>query len=230
LVSIRPWLRAIGFMAALSGFLTLIFVVPAAALGIANRWEVWAAAALYLVFFTQGTGLRTVRHGEFEDRKRDRQIRSTAGKIAALVTAPGLLLAHWVSLHGLSLAPQSTGSVTPTAAAGVTLALLGLGVNVHATRTLGRFFDRLTIKDGHELITRGIYGIIRHPIYTSYLCLFFSFPLLTGSLWGTLAMAGVCAIWFGSRIPAEEAMLEEAFGDEYRRYKARTRRLIPFVL
>jgi len=239
LSSLRLWLRGFGFISALAGFLTLIFVVPAIVLGISDRWQVWAGAAFYLVFFTQGTGRRTVKHGEFADRKTDRQVRTGRGKFAAAVTVPGLLAAHWISLLSFS---RPFGASTESSSAiengfgipfvallGIGLALLGLFVNFLATRTLGRFFDRLAIKEGHELVTHGIYGLVRHPIYTSYLCLFFSFTLLTGSLAGAIVMAIVSMIWFGSRIPTEEAMLLEAFGEAYQDYMARTRRLIPFV-
>jgi protein-S-isoprenylcysteine O-methyltransferase Ste14 len=157
-------------------------------------------------------------------------VRSTAGKIAALITVPGLLAAHWVAIFTFSKLPAEGAGVAPVAALGLGLGLAGLAVNFLATRTLGRFFDRLAIKEGHELVTHGVYAWVRHPIYTSYLCLFFSFPLLLQSLWGVLGMGLVCLIWFGNRIPTEEAMLEEAFGEAYRSYKARTRRLIPFLL
>jgi len=217
-------------MAALAGLLSLIFVLPAAVLGSSGRWEVWAGFALYLLFFGVGTGLRTVRHGELARRKEDRQVRSAAGKVAAVVVLPGLLLAHWISLFTLSRNAAEGAGASPVALLGVGLALLGLGLNIRATRTLGRFFDRLAIKEGHELITQGVYGVVRHPIYTSYLCLFFSFPLLTRSAWGAVAMAAVSGIWFGTRIPAEEAMLEEAFGEEWRAYAKRTRRLIPWLI
>lgn len=199
-------------------------------LGISDRWQVWAGAGLYLVFFVQGTGLRTVRHGEFADRKKDRQVKSAGGKLAAFLTAPGLLLAHWISLYTFSRIGVLNVGLTPSTIAGIGLALLGMTLNFQSTRTLGRFFDRLAIKEGHELVTHGVYGWVRHPIYTSYLCLFFSFPLLTESALGAIAIGVVCAIWFGNRIPTEEAMLEEAFGEDYRAYKARTKRLIPFVL
>ena len=214
-------------------------MVPAIVLGISDRWQIWAGAAFYLIFFTQGTGLRTVKHGEFADRKTDRQVRTGKGRLAALLTAPGLLAAHWVSLFtfsrsfsdgiGSGSAIESSTGVPFFSILGIALALLGLLVNFLATRTLGRFFDRLAIKEGHELVMHGIYGLVRHPIYTSYLCLFFSFTLLTGSLAGAIVMAIVSMIWFGSRIPTEEAMLLEAFGEAYQDYMARTRRLIPFV-
>jgi protein-S-isoprenylcysteine O-methyltransferase Ste14 len=229
--SLRSGLRFLGFLAALAGILTLLFGVPAFAFGVSDRWQVWTAALLYFVFFTQGTGVRALRHGGLADRKRDRQVRSTGGRVAALLTLPGMLAAHAISIFSLSSVPADLRGGLPLAAvAGIGIALIGLAVNYQATRTLGRFFDRLAIQDAHTLVTHGIYGVVRHPIYSSYLCLFFSVPLLTQSLWGAFAMAGVSALWFGSRIPTEEAMLEETFGTAYRDYRARTRRLIPFVL
>ncbi len=229
LTPLSMWLRTAGFLAALAGILSLIMIVPAIALGVSDRWEVWAGALFYWVFFTQGTGLRAVRHGEFADRKRDRQVRSARGRFVAAITVPGLLLAHWISIAALAGSADVPGAMGFLAVAGVVLAFTGLVVNYTATRTLGRFFDRLTVKEGHELITHGIYGVVRHPIYTSYLCLFFSFPLVTGSLWGLVAMGLVCAIWFGNRIPTEEAMLEEAFGQAYQSYRESTKRLIPLI-
>lgn len=224
-------LRFFGFLAALAAILTLLFGVPAVAFGVSDRWEIWAGASLYFAFFTQGTIIRAVRHGAFADRKQDRQVRTAAGRLAAISTVPGLLLAHWVAIFTFSRIPDTAWvGVQPAAIAGIGLACAGLLLNFQATRTLGRFFDRLAIQQGHQLVTHGVYGVVRHPIYTSYLCLFFSFPLLTRSLWGALAMAAVCAVWFGNRIPTEEAMLEETFGDSYRSYRARTRRLIPFIL
>jgi len=228
---LRNGLRFVGFLAALAGILTLLFGVPALALGVADRWQVWVGAALYFVFFTQGTGVRALRHGGLADRKKDRQVRSAGGKLVAASTVPGLLLAHWASIFTFSRIPDGVSAgLSVAGVAGIGLALVGLAVNFQATRTLGRFFDRLAIQQGHQLITHGIYAVVRHPIYTSYLCLFFSVPLLTQSMWGGLAIGLVSAIWFGNRIPTEEAMLEETFGDAYRAYRSRTRRLIPFIL
>lgn len=222
-----PWVRGMGFVAALAGILSGIMLLPAALLGIGARWQVMGAMLLYLVFFVLGTGRRVMRHGDLAERKQDRQVRSRGGRFAFFALVLGMLAAHWLALF--TFAQQPASGFTVWSGLGLLLAAVGLGINQMAIRTLGRFFDRLAIKEDHELITQGVYSVIRHPIYTSYLCLFFSFTLLMQSLWGGLLMAVVCAIWFGSRIPLEEAMLEENFGGAYRDYKARTKRLIPFV-
>jgi len=94
---------------------------------------------------------------------------------------------------------------------------------------LGRRFSGLVaIQSGHTLVTTGIYQLIRHP---SYLGL-----LLTGIGWacGFRSGAGLVLLAFILppllfRIRAEERLLENQFGDEYRAYTSRTSRLIPGI-
>ena len=102
-------------------------------------------------------------------------------------------------------------------------------VNQVAIKTLGKFFDRLTIKVDHQLVTDGIYSVVRHPIYTSYILLFLGFCTMLQSLWGSGLFLATCAIWFGNRITIEERMLEERFGEEYQSYCQQTKRLFPYV-
>ena len=61
-----------------------------------------------------------------------------------------------------------------------------------------------------------IYGIIRHPIYTSYLLVFGGYCVLLQSWPAILLLIADCAIWFGNRIQIEERMLAEEFGDATR--------------
>ncbi|MEM9214326.1 MAG: isoprenylcysteine carboxylmethyltransferase family protein [Cyanobacteria bacterium P01_F01_bin.150] len=98
-----------------------------------------------------------------------------------------------------------------------------------AISTLGKFFDRLTIKVDHQLVTDGIYGSIRHPIYTSYILLFLGFCTMVQSLWGLGLLLATCIVWFGNRIAIEEKMLEEEFGEAYQSYCKQTKRLFPYV-
>jgi protein-S-isoprenylcysteine O-methyltransferase Ste14 len=103
-------------------------------------------------------------------------------------------------------------------------------VGILAWRTLGRFYvpDPEVLPE-QRLITDGIYRHLRHPMYTAALLWVVGFPLVIRSGWGTLV--GILfigpAIWL--RIREEEAMLLEAFGDEYRRYQACTWRLVPLL-
>lgn len=79
----------------------------------------------------------------------------------------------------------------------------------------------------HRLITSGIYGRIRHPLYASLILWAVAQPvLLQNAIAGWVGPIAVALIWL-VRVPAEEKMLRERFGDVYLQYAGRTGRLIP---
>lgn len=81
---------------------------------------------------------------------------------------------------------------------------------------------------GQKVISTGVYGIVRHPMYAGAVLLFFSAPLLLGSVYG-LALGVVLIVTIASRSVGEEAMLKEEL-DGYRDYMQRVKwRIIPFV-
>ncbi len=112
---------------------------------------------------------------------------------------------------------------------GVAVYALGGVLRLAPVFVLGRRFSGLVaIQPDHQLVTDGIYGVIRHP---SYLGLF-----VNALGWGLAFRAGVGVIIAVlmlvvviARINAEERLLGETFGGEYAAYRARTWRLIPYV-
>jgi protein-S-isoprenylcysteine O-methyltransferase Ste14 len=97
-------------------------------------------------------------------------------------------------------------------------------------KALGRMWSvSLQLKEEHTLITSGIYRRLRHPMYTAFWMMALAQALLLPN-WvaGISGLVGFGFLFF-SRIGPEERMMEEAFGEEYRAYKARTNRIIPFV-
>ncbi len=113
---------------------------------------------------------------------------------------------------------------------GIALILIGIAIRATAILTLRRYFTvQVTIQESHELVDRGLYRFIRHPSYTGALVSFIGLGFAFGS-WLSLAIIVVAAlIGFGYRIRVEEAALVQHFGDRYRQYAARTRRLIPGI-
>jgi len=113
---------------------------------------------------------------------------------------------------------------------GIPLLLIGLVVRIVSRLALGKQFSgHVQTTENHRLVTTGIYRCLRHPAYLAYLCLLVGFPLTFGSI-GGLACAlasGVPALIY--RIRIEESALERWFPDEYPVYRAKTRRLIPFL-
>jgi protein-S-isoprenylcysteine O-methyltransferase Ste14 len=97
-------------------------------------------------------------------------------------------------------------------------------------KALGRMWSvSLQLKEDHRLVTTGIYGQLRHPMYTAFWLMALAQALLLPNWVAGLAGLVGFGFLFFSRIGPEERLMEEAFGEEYRTYKARTRRIIPFV-
>jgi protein-S-isoprenylcysteine O-methyltransferase Ste14 len=93
----------------------------------------------------------------------------------------------------------------------------------------GNWSAKLEIRDDHCLMTSGIYNHIRHPMYSAFWLWALAQALLLPN-WIAGFSGVVCfGILFFCRINREERMMIEAFGDEYRSYMARTRRLIPGI-
>ncbi len=99
-----------------------------------------------------------------------------------------------------------------------------------ATRALGRQWrvDAGLISD-HELVTSGPYGLVRHPIYTSMLCML----LGTGFLITTLPLLLLATLFFviGTefRVRIEENLLTAHFGEQFRDYQKRVGAYVPFL-
>jgi protein-S-isoprenylcysteine O-methyltransferase Ste14 len=80
-----------------------------------------------------------------------------------------------------------------------------------------------------SLVTTGVYGYIRHPMYSSLLFLAWGALLKSVSI-STLVLAGVATLALAMTAKVEETENVARFGQEYRDYMKRTRRFVPFVL
>ena len=113
---------------------------------------------------------------------------------------------------------------------GSAICLAGLAFTLWARRTLGgNWSGWITFKEDHELIQRGPYALVRHPIYTGVLLMF----LGTAIVWGRAsAFYGLALVFIGLWVKSrqEEAMMTKHFPDQYPEYRKRVKALIPFVL
>lgn len=85
----------------------------------------------------------------------------------------------------------------------------------------------LEIRKGHQLITNGVYRYIRHPMYAAFLMWGFAVPLLLHNwIAGWSHLVGFLPLYF-LRVPREEQMMREQFGEAYQSYMSKTGRVIP---
>jgi protein-S-isoprenylcysteine O-methyltransferase Ste14 len=85
----------------------------------------------------------------------------------------------------------------------------------------------LEIRQGHSLITHGVYRTIRHPMYLAHWLWSIAQALLLQNWIAGLAGLVVFVPLYLLRVPREEQMMLEQFGQEYRLYMNRTGRVIP---
>lgn len=111
---------------------------------------------------------------------------------------------------------------------GVVLILGALLVFWRAHADLGlNWSPSLEIREKHELITRGIYGVIRHPMYASQWLWVIAQPLLLPNWIAGVANLIIFIPFYFLRVQAEEQMMVETFGDTYRNYMKNTGRVLP---
>jgi protein-S-isoprenylcysteine O-methyltransferase Ste14 len=118
----------------------------------------------------------------------------------------------------------------PIAWAAAVLCIAGLLVALWARVILGsNWSGMVTLKEGHELVERGPYRFVRHPIYSGMLAMFFATALLQRHLAG---FAGVLLVFasFWIKLAFEEDLMLQQFPERYAAYRQRTKRMIPFVL
>lgn len=93
--------------------------------------------------------------------------------------------------------------------------------NTYLSRTI-------RVEENQKVISDGLYGIVRHPMYSATLLLFLSMPLILGSLYSFFIFL-VYPVLIAVRIKHEEAMLEKEL-DGYSEYKKKVKyKLIPFI-
>lgn len=146
--------------------------------------------------------------------------------LAVSFTGLGLLPGIWVFTGHPVHADHSVG---PLALALGGVMLIGSLVMFRLThRALGRMWSNsLDLRQGHELITTSVYTRLRHPMYTAFWLWAFAQVFVLGN-WvaGLAGIVGFGALFF-LRVGDEEAMMEREFGQTYRDYAKRTKRIIP---
>jgi protein-S-isoprenylcysteine O-methyltransferase Ste14 len=105
----------------------------------------------------------------------------------------------------------------------------GMAIAFWARQELGRYWSsEVRIIADHHLVHSGPYQFVRHPIYTGMLCIFIGLAIQSGQLHSLLAIP-LFVIRYSRKIPAEEKLLEQTFGDEYGLYRDHTWALIPYI-
>ena len=109
-----------------------------------------------------------------------------------------------------------------------TLFLLSYGIYAEVMRENEWLSRSIEVAEGQKVISSGLYGIVRHPMYTATIVMFLSMPIVMESWWAFLAMIPYVPI-IVCRIKDEEILLTEEL-EGYSEYKQKVKwRLIPYI-
>jgi len=131
------------------------------------------------------------------------------------------IFSHWLDFASYPLPAWASWT-------GAFILLAALWLYRLAYNELGRNWSpKIEIMSEQSLVTTGIYGRIRHPVYAAMWLWGFSQPLLLHNWIAGFSMIVIFIPLYLMRMPREEAMLREHFGPAYEHYMTRTGRLLP---
>ena len=166
---------------------------------------------------------------------------SETGASAEPISSPGTWTIFWVTCLSMvansalltlwSRNPAVVGpALLPRSLAfqrlGIGLMASGLGLMAWAYVVFRSFRLLPKIEAGHELCEDGPFARLRHPIYCGINLFYLGTFFLAPHFW-LLVQVVVNAVAFDARARHEERVLTQAFGEQYRRYMARTWRWVP---
>lgn len=189
-------------------------------------WDIWIVTWIAAALWSNRTVKRAGLSLEFRYR-----ILALAGFLLLFASSVSVIHGHWHigpprGVLGLRLWPY------PPLAIGwlmVALAALGIAFAWWARIYLGRLWSgSITRKEGHRVVDKGPYALVRHPIYTGLLTAAIATAIATGTLHAVLgAIVLIVAYWMKAKV--EEGFLREELGPEaYDSYRQRVPMLVPF--
>lgn len=208
-----------------AGFITiaLLLFLPA---GTYRYWNAWLYLAVQFIPMLLIGILLFIKAPELLAKRMQAQEKETEQKkvvlFSAILYAAGFILMGFDFRYGWSRLPAWLS------VAAAVIFLLGYGLYAEVIRENQYLSRTVEIQQGQKVIDTGVYGVVRHPMYTATLLLFLAIPLICGSAYAFLLF---CCYPFllVKRIRNEETVLSAEL-EGYRAYTEKVRfRLIPFI-
>ena len=201
----------------------LLLFIPAGSMDYFNGWLF--IALLFIPMFIAGI-IMFIKSPELLKRRLNAKEEENEQKIVILISGIVFLLAF--ILAGLNFRFewfQLPQIVVITASIIFLLSYIMYAEVLRENMYLSRTVE---VSENQEVIDTGLYGIVRHPMYTSTIFLFLSMPLILDSIFSFIVML-IYPIVIILRIKNEEKVLEREL-EGYKEYKEKVKyRIIPFI-
>jgi len=217
------------FISAITKFLLgvilvgLLLFLPAGTLNWFGGWLFMAI--LFIPMFCAGVVMMIKNPGLLASRLDAKEKR---GKQSIVVKLSGLMFLCGFIVAGLGVRFDWYRLPTPVCIGGAVVFIIAYMLYAEVLRENTYLSRTIEVQEGQKVIDTGLYGIVRHPMYSVTLLLFFSMPIVLGSVWSFLIFL-VYPFIIAARLLDEEKFLEEEL-EGYREYKQKVKyRLIPFI-
>ena len=201
----------------------LLIFLPAGTLGYRNGWLLMGV--LFVPMFFAGIVMMLKNPALLAkrlDAKEKMGEQRLVVKLSGLMFIVGFLLAGFNFRFGWYLLPMSVSLV------GSVLFLFAYVLYGEVMRENTYLSRTITVQEGQRVIDTGLYGIVRHPMYTATLVLFIAMPLILGSVYALIVFL-IYPFIIAMRIKSEEELLERELAG-YSEYKRKVKyRLIPYI-
>ena len=115
-------------------------------------------------------------------------------------------------------------------AIGMALVVIGFIIRIYSILTLNQYFTYSVAKvENHKIISTGLYKFIRHPGYLGQLTIFMGISISISNWLSILLMMIPVTLGYLYRIKVEEKFMTDQFGEDYKNYQDRTKRIIPML-
>ena len=197
--------------------------------GTFDYWQAW----VFIAVFTVATLVPSIYLGVRNPEALRRRMHAGPGaetrtlqKVISVVAFGSLAAMIVVSALDFRFGWSSVPSAVSVA--GDVLVAIGLGMSMLVVIQNSYAAANITVEAEQQLVTSGLYGFVRHPMYFGNVIMMIGIPLALGSYWGlVLVFPGLIVL--GLRIADEEDMLKQQL-DGYREYMQQVHfRLVPYV-
>ncbi|GLP74186.1 membrane protein [Mycobacterium antarcticum] len=194
-----------------------------------DYWQAWVFIAVFTLATIIPTAYLALKHPDALQRRLKAGPTAETRPVQRIVmAATGLAVAGLLVLSALD--HRYGWSSVPLSVVILGDVMVGVGLlqsqfvviqNAYAAATI-------TVEAGQELVTTGLYGVVRHPMYVGALIMMLGTPMALGSLWGFVVLVPAFGA-LAARIVDEEKMLTAELAG-YDQYTRRVRyRLVPGV-
>ena len=156
------------------------------------------------------------------DAKEKQAAQKGVQSLSGLVFIAGFVLA------GLDFRFSWSDVPLPVVIAASVIFLIGYGLYAEVMRENAYLSRTVKVEEGQTVVSTGLYGIVRHPMYLASVLMFLSIPLVMGSWYALIPFALYPALMVVRVLDEEKLLTAELSG--YEEYKSKVKyRMIPFI-